>query len=116
MTKFNNIVKNVMFAALACIVLACLGILVKYFILKEWIHEKLQIRLGFISAALAFFSGALAIVAFGVYNVEVKYEGFSPHAGFYLTLTTGILSWISSVLFLSGSLCIGARMYPDMTS
>jgi hypothetical protein len=57
MTKFNNIVKNVIFASLACIVIACLGILVKYFILKEWIHEKLQIRLGFISAAMAFTSG-----------------------------------------------------------
>ncbi|XP_045207409.2 uncharacterized protein LOC123559554 [Mercenaria mercenaria] len=112
--KFISVVKYILFATLVCMVLAILGTLVKHFVLKEWLHEKQQIGLGYITAMLAFLTGVLAIAAFGVYGAEVKYEGYTLQAGFYLAVTAAILSWISAAMFLAGSICIGAKMYPDM--
>ncbi|XP_053408570.1 uncharacterized protein LOC128545855 [Mercenaria mercenaria] len=114
MTKFLNTVRYALFASLASMVLAILGTLVKNFVLKEWQHEKQQMALGLVTAMLAFLAGVLVVVGFGVYNVEVRMEGYYLQAAFYLTVAAWLLSWITAAMFLVGGICIGAKMYPDL--
>ncbi|XP_060586675.1 uncharacterized protein LOC132742323 [Ruditapes philippinarum] len=114
MSYYLSVVQYALFASIAFMFLGILLILVKHCLLKEWKHEKQQMVLGFISAAFAFLTGILAVLAFGIFHVELVLDGYSLHAGFYLTVIAWLLSWVTGSIFLVDSICIGAKMYPDL--